>query len=63
MFKKLLLIVVSIFCLFLTSSFAETKQTENSKEIKIQSGIAGKIKKVYIIKMDNRFLVETNLSV
>ena len=50
MLKKLLLSISIVFCLFLTSSFAETNQTENSKEIKIQSGIAGKIKKVYIKK-------------
>ena len=61
MLKKLLLSISIVFCLFLTSSFAETNQTENSKEIKIQSGIAGKIKKVYI-KKGNRFLVETNIS-
>ena len=35
MLKKLLLSISIVFCLFLTSSFAETNQTENSKEIKI----------------------------
>ncbi len=69
MFKKIFLFTIAVFCLFWTSSVSQAtnrqtvNQAESSREIKIQSDLAGKIKKVYVKKGQQIFSGDKLLSI